>query len=115
MIKKKNKHNEGALDIRYHWTKEGVKVIGYMPPRLTKQQAAELMGVEMADLCGLQKHGLLYPMGHAPKKGRTPFKTCYYASSELLNILGDGEWWDEAQHAISQYNNDRRGGKIKVG
>lgn len=115
MLHSNNKKKEGTLNVQYQWTKEGVKVIGYMPPRLTKQQTAELMGVELTDLCGLHKHGLFYPMGHAPKKGRTPFKTCYYASSEVLAILDDGEWWDEAQHAISQYNNDRRGGKDKQG
>ena len=109
------KKSEGTLDVKMQWTKDGVVVIGKLPPCLSRTETAELMGLRPDDLSGLYKHGLFYPSGHNPKKGRKPFSSVYYPTIEVLQKMGDAEWWDEARHAIAQYNKDLKRGKDKQG
>ena len=115
MYRREEEKNKSTLDVQYKWTKDGVIIIGKLGPRLCKSQCAELMGLKGNDLCGLQKYGLLYPSGHNPKKGRVPFNSCWYCTREVLEKMEDPVWWDEAQHAISQYNKEAKLGKAKEG
>src|SRR5580700_11821958 len=81
-----------------------------IPARLQSEQVAKLLNCSTDDVAILSSAGRLRALGK-PK----PNSVKFFGSIELIALLGDPDWLDEATKTISQYwkrKNGRRNGAI---
>jgi hypothetical protein len=79
-----------------------------IPARLQSEQVAKLLNCSTDDVAILASAGRLRALGK-PK----PNSVKFFGSIELIALLGDPDWLDEATRTISQYwkrKNARRNG-----
>jgi len=81
-----------------------------LPARLIAAQVAKLLNCTTADVGLLVSTGKLQPLGR-PNSNAVKF----FSSIELMTLLADREWLDEATRTIGQFwkrKNARRRGQI---
>jgi len=84
-----------------------------LPGRLHASQAAKLLNCSADDVAILTSAGKLRPLG----KPR-PSAVKYFGSIELIGLMADRDWLDEATKTISSYwrrKNERRKSAIQSG
>jgi hypothetical protein len=83
-----------------------------LPARLLAAQVAKLLNCRTDDVAILVSAGKLRPLGRP-----NPNAVKFFSAIELIALLADREWLEEATKTIGQYwkrKNDRRqGAKIK--
>jgi hypothetical protein len=110
MYKSNNNVSSGKLlNVQYNWTVNGVELIGNVPARLSKQEAAEMLGVREGDMQALKRAKLLMPCGGNHGKKRKVYRTANYSTQDLVKAMSSENFIDDMEYAISKYNAETNG------
>lgn len=77
------------------------------PGRLTKEQAAWMLGFTSDEVTVLMARGLLKPLGHPAQNGQK-----FFLRATLEELLRDEKWYAKASDAVVEYwrgKNSRKG------
>lgn len=77
------------------------------PARVTKEQAAGILGVPPHEVPILVAKGLLKPLGHPAQNGEK-----FFLSALLMDLRSDEKWWNKACDTRSEHwrlKNRRKG------
>lgn len=83
-----------------------LSLLGRLPGRLTAEQAAWVINCQAHDIPVLVAARLLKPLGNAP-----PNSVKYFATAELIELMGDRAWLAKVTNTVTQYWQKKNRGK----